>query len=153
VAALAPGVENVGRRFLLEGPLDTDVLWVGGPGPYPPAEVAALSGDALQGLVVVSVIVVLYLLVRSLRLGNPFTSRNRRLVLAAAVSVGVGGEAAALLESLGAWLVTREADLGPYLQWQFDVSLTPLGVGFLIAVASRLFAEGSALKAEVEATV
>ena len=114
----------------------------------------SLTGsEVLGGLVTVAVLVLLLLIVRSLRQGDPFVPANARCLFAIAAVVGVGGQAALLLRAWGEHAVLEHPLVAPYVLEEASVSWLPLVAGLGIAVAAEVFRQGAALREDVEGLV
>ena len=112
-----------------------------------------VGSEVLEGLVTLAVLALLLLLVRSLRRGDPFVPANARRLYAIAAAVGLGGQAAVLLEAWGRQGVLEHPLVAPYVFPDSSLTFVPVLAGLGIAVAAEVFRQGAELREEVEGLV
>lgn len=111
------------------------------------------GAEVLTGLLAVVVLVMLLLLVRSLRQGDPFVEANARRLYVIAAAVGLGGQGAALLGGWGRAGVLQHPLVAPYVVHEQSLPLLPLLAGLGVAVLAEVFRQGAVLRREVEGLV
>lgn len=112
-----------------------------------------IGSEVLRAMLTIAVLALLLLLVRSLRHGDPFVPANARRLYAIAAVVGLGGQAAVLLEWWGRTMVMEHPLVAPYVLEGAHISFAPLLAGLGIAVAAEVFRQGAELRREVEGLV
>lgn len=170
VAVLALAVRAVdavrGEPLELTGPLP-DTLLPAVQGVTGPLSGTVVLADAaprehllalLPGLLVVALVVVgarlLLGIVRGLRDGDPFTTRNARRLTRLGVLVLVGGLGAQVLGSVvHAELLAQALPGGEGLPRSFDLSFWPAPVAVGIGFLAEVFARGARLREDVEGLV
>lgn len=148
--SLSDGVVNPGDAVVATIPTRTTVAV------YDPSlrqSLGLVGSEVARGLLAIVVLLVLFLLARSLRQGDPFTPVNARRLYAIAAAVGLGGQAAVFLQAWGRDAVISSSTLAPYVIHDVTVSFVPLIAGLGIAVAAEVFRQGAALRADVEGLV
>jgi len=105
------------------------------------------------GLLSIAVLVLLLLITRTLRHGDPFVASNARRLYIIAALVGIGGQATVLLTNWGQLGVLHHPDVAPYVITEVSTTFVPLIAGFGIAVAAEIFRQGTRLRAELEGLV
>ena len=92
--------------------------------------------------------------VRSLRVGDPFTSANARRLTALGVLVVVGGLLLPMLQGIGHRAIVEPlVPDGETTTWTFDLALWPASFGILIGFLAEVFARGVRLREDVEGLV
>lgn len=115
--------------------------------------VGLVGPEILLALLTIAVLVLLLLIVRTLRRGDPFVPSNARRLYAIAALVGLGGEAVVLLRAWGGAGVLAHPSVAPYVLQGSHITVVPLAVGLGIAVAAEVFRQGNALREEVASLV
>lgn len=115
--------------------------------------VGLVGPEALTGLLTITVLVLLLLIVRTLRRGDPFIPANARRLYVVAGAVGIGGQAVVLLEAWGRAGVLTHPMVAPYVYGGTHITVVPLVVGLGIAVAAEVFRHGADLREEVAGLV
>lgn len=116
---------------------------------------AGLVGPGLmvRGLTL-GTLVLLFLVVRSLKRGDPFTLANSRRLLGIAALVGIGGQAALWLHTWGRQLVITDPAVAPYSIDSPDwTDIRPLLVGLAVYVLADVFRRGTRMREDVEGLV
>jgi len=116
--------------------------------------VGLIGTPILRGLLAITVLVLLLLMVRTLRLGDPFVPANARRIYAIAATVGIGGPLVDLLGQWGRHGVLDNPRVAPFVvRESYHLSLLPLAIGVAIAVAAEVFRQGISLRADVDGLV
>jgi hypothetical protein len=116
--------------------------------------VGLIGTPILRGLLAIAVLTLLLLMVRTLRLGDPFVPANARRIYAIAATVGIGGLLADLLGQWGRHGVLDNPRVAPFIvRESYHLSLMPLAIGLAIAVAAEVFRQGISLRADVDGLV
>jgi hypothetical protein len=152
-----PDLPQIGAGAVPEG----DGLEIGGPitanvyivGPALRQRIAVIGPTVLGGLVTVGVLFLLYQLVRSLRQGDPFRRVNARRLLGIAALVGVGGQAAVVLDAWGHRLIVTHPIVAPFVEQDVRLSFVPLLAGLGVAVAAEVFRQGARMREDLAGTV
>ncbi len=114
---------------------------------------ANAADEILTAIVVIAVTRLLFLVVRSLREGDPFNRRNAERLRWAAIAAGVGGMAAA---SVGTWSQMVMGDKVPdNLPTAVNTSLSfaPVFIGLLLLMIAEVFRRGAVMREELEGVV
>ncbi|CAA9360050.1 MAG: hypothetical protein AVDCRST_MAG16-2981 [uncultured Frankineae bacterium] len=119
---------------------------------------AQYAWDLLPGLVVLVLAAVaarlLLGVVRTLRLGDPFTVANARRLTALAALVVVGGLLLPVLQGIShASVVEPLVASDGSSTWVLEIELWPASVGVLIAFLAEVFSRGARLREDVEGLV
>jgi hypothetical protein len=106
-------------------------------------------------LLVLAVVVAGLLLgiVRSLRIGDPFTTENARRLATLGVVLVVGGTLLPLVEGMALEGVLDPLLLDGPRTWQLDLALWPALTGVLVGFLAEVFARGARLREDVEGLV
>lgn len=116
--------------------------------------IGVIGTPTLRGLLAIAILVLLLLMVRTLRSGDPFVPANARRMYAIAASVGLGGLLADLLGQWGRHGVLEHPIVAPLvIRESYHLSLMPLAIGVAIAVAAEVFRQGTLLRADVDGLV
>ncbi len=107
---------------------------------------------ALPILTAVSLIVVLRL-VRSVRVGSPFTARNAVRLRALALLVGGGGSLVSLVGALVPNWLLGTSGAAEIVHLRGYVSLVPLVAGVLIAILAEVWQTGIEMNRDLDGTV
>lgn len=111
------------------------------------------ADETLTAIVVIAVTRLLFLVVRSLREGDPFNRKNAERLRWSAIAAGVGGMCAS---SVGAWSQIKMGDKVPdNLPTAVNWSLTfaPVFVGLLLLMIAEVFRRGAVMREELEGVV
>jgi hypothetical protein len=115
---------------------------------------AVIGTQTLRGLLAIAVLALLLLMVRTLRVGDPFVPANARRMYAIAATVGIGGLLADLLGQWGRHGVLDNPRVAPFvIPESYHLPLLPLAIGVAIAVAAEVFRQGTLLRADVDGLV
>ncbi|HEV2886319.1 MAG TPA: DUF2975 domain-containing protein [Jatrophihabitans sp.] len=116
--------------------------------------VGVIGTPVLRGLLAIAVLLLLLLMVRTLRSGDPFVPANARRMYVIAATVGIGGLVADLLGQWGRHGVLDNRRVAPLVvRESYHLSLLPLAIGVAIAVGAEVFRQGIALRADVDGLV
>lgn len=121
--------------------------------PAPGQRLLVAAPTVLGSIVVATVGWLLWEVVRSLRLGDPFHRTNARRLSIAAVMALVGGMATTLIGSLASITLAGDAPDSLGLATAATLSFVPVGVGIVLAAVGEVFRRGAALRDEVEGLV
>ncbi|PJI93592.1 hypothetical protein [Luteimicrobium subarcticum] len=117
-------------------------------------QLAAADGQELvDGLVAAAVLALVILVVRDLRHGELFTSRNLRRGYAVAATVAGGGMLAQAVGTWGRIGVLESPQVAPYARLEWTVSWGPLVAGLAVFVAVEAVRQGVQLRRDVEGLV
>lgn len=114
---------------------------------------ALLGAGLAESLATIAVLLLLLLIARTLRVGDPFVLANARRLRLIALAVVVGGTAASALQALGAHLVLRDSAIAPLVHEQHHVTLLPLVAGLGILLLAEVFRRGALMRADLEGLV
>ena len=116
--------------------------------------VAGIGTRAIRGLLAIAILMLLLLMVRTLRSGDPFVPANARRMYAIAATVGIGLPLADLLDQWGRHGILDNPRVAPFVMREsYHLSLLPIAIGLAIAVAAEVFRQGSSLRADVDGLV
>jgi len=111
------------------------------------------ADEILTAIVVIVVTRLLFLVVRSLREGDPFTPKNAERLRWSAIVAGFGGMAAS---ATGMWSQTQMGDKVPDSlpsATNTSLSFTPIFVGLLLLMIAEVFRRGALMGEELEGVV
>jgi hypothetical protein len=110
--------------------------------------------DLLVRGLTLGTLVLLFLVVRSLKRGDPFTRANSRRLLGIAALVGIGGQAALWLHTWGRQVVITDPAVAPYsLERPEWTDIRPLLVGLAVYILADVFRRGTRMRDDVEGLV
>jgi hypothetical protein len=147
---LGGGLIAAGQGGELHGPLKAQVQlfsldW--------PQRLGVIGSQVLAGVVAFGVLLILWLIVRSLDRGEPFRSRNITLLVVMAGLVGIGGEAAVMLSLWGRMAVLSQPALEPYVVTDGTLNFLPVVAMAGILLTAEIFRRGRTLREDVEGLV
>lgn len=115
--------------------------------------VGVAGAEHLSGLVMAAALVLGILIVRDLRHGRLFTTRNLKRVYTIAIVLGVGGM---LAEAAGVWGrigILTSPPIAGYVDVDWTMSLTPLILGLTFAAGAEVLRIGMRMQHDVEGLV
>lgn len=127
------------RFTFIEPRPDQRVIWV----------IWQVSGP----LLVLAGLWLVYSIVRSARLGDPFVARNERRLWTLAGLIAVGGTGYSMLTGVAEMLLLRRSAAAGLTEMVFTVSFLPLVAGLGVAVLAWVWHVGISLQDEVAGTI
>ncbi|MBK6437620.1 MAG: DUF2975 domain-containing protein [Candidatus Microthrix sp.] len=127
------------RFTFIEPRPDQRVIWV----------IWQVSGP----LLVLAGLWLVYSVVRSARLGDPFVARNERRLWTLAGLIAVGGTGYSMLTGVAEMLMLRRSAAAGLTEMVFTVSFLPLVAGLGVAVLAWVWHVGISLQDEVAGTI
>lgn len=94
-----------------------------------------------------------YSVVRSARLGDPFIARNERLLWKLAVLIAGGGTGYSMLSGFAPTLMLQRSAAADLTERTFTLSFLPIIAGLGVAVLASVWHVGIALQDDVEGTI
>ncbi len=104
-------------------------------------------------LLVLAGLWLLYSIVRSARLGNPFVARNERRLWKLAVLIAAGGTGYSMFSGVAGSLLIEPSAAGGLTELVFTVSFLPLIAGLGVAVLASVWHVGIGLQDDVAGTI
>jgi hypothetical protein len=115
--------------------------------------VAFLGAGIVESVATIAVLLLLLLITRTLRLGDPFVLANARRLRLIAVAVIIGGTGASALHAWGAHLVLTDAAIAPLVHEQLHITLLPLAAGLGVLLLAEVFRRGALMRDDLEGLV
>lgn len=137
-------------RGEFSGPFEAQVTVYG---PTSAQRVALLGARLAESVATIAVLLLLLLIVRTLRAGDPFVLANARRLRLIAMAVVVGGTGASALQAWGAHLVLSDSAIAPLVHQQFHITLVPLVAGLGVLLLGEVFRRGALMGDELEGLV
>lgn len=150
VEGLRPGTYGVGEDVELTGPTVTTAT-VGTPDLR--QRTGLLGARLVLGATALAALALLFLVVRTLRRGDPFLRANARRLRAVAVVVAVGGTVSELLRGWGTIGVLSADTVRDRVVLGVEISLIPLVAGLVLGLLAEVFAQGADLRDDVDGLV
>jgi hypothetical protein len=118
------------------------------------AQRAAFLGAGLaESVATIAVLLLLLLIVRTLRAGDPFVLANARRLRFIALAVVVGGTGASALQAWGAHLVLSDSAIAPFVHEHPHVTSLPLVAGLGVLLLAEVFRRGALMREDLEGLV
>lgn len=114
---------------------------------------ALLAGGLVESLAAMLTLLLLLLIVRSLRQGDPFVSANAARLRLIAAAVAIGGTGASALHAWGAYLVLDDSAISPLVQQRVRISPAPLAAGLGFFLLAEVFRRGALMRDDLEGLV
>lgn len=111
------------------------------------------ADEFIAAIVVIAVTRLLFLVVRSLREGDPFNRQNAERLRWAGLTAGIGGMVAV---TAGVWSQSQMADKVPAnlpVATNWSASFTPVVIGLVLLMIAEVFRRGAVMGEELEGVV
>jgi hypothetical protein len=115
--------------------------------------VAFLGAGLAESVATIAVLLLLLLIVRTLRVGDPFVLANARRLRLISLAVVVGGTGASALKAWGAHLVLTDTAIAPFVHEQLHITLLPLVAGLGVLLLAEVFRRGALMRDDLEGLV
>jgi hypothetical protein len=131
-----------------------DRVHVSFPSPTSAQQFENVAGQLIVACTALVVLVLLLLVIRTLRRGQPFTRANALRVTAIGVAVALGGTLGPLVTDLGHnELLATSAPDSQFVTTGFTISFLWIAVGFIVIAMGEVLRQGVVLHAETEGLV